>query len=677
MRINDGLKMDLLILFVHSTVVYPCKGNMTPQFVESRIKDINFTSKKLWIEYIKKFTSFHVKLIVYSKANMQKLLLMLNNKARRFTMIMIRFQTEELVIAASGQIHQMSYRLYSKDYDFYVNQNVKMNLTFITINFNSPLANCTTAQNSVSILLRSKFTKVYSYCGFYSLFYSYPNVNNFTIFITKNLLEFFEVHLLFLVMDSNLIYTISGSNIVYNLHAATQVLSYHNAIIKEKFCLNSYLIVVSKMYRIILKTSTFRQGEFVIFDGPGFTYSIIENNNDRYITRFFTCVLLFLNHKREHEGIIEYTVINVEILQFSKVKNQNIDYRFPNKQCNNILCLVLIQADQGYQVNITVSHIFGAGKYKFYCHSGGLLTIELLDNNYSESVVLCEDHSSEFAQSRSFYSSNSSLILMQYWFGEQNTMRSLVSFAQTKCQPVHMHPCSYISAYCQSIIQGEKYLDDITKHTGLDLWQNDMTATSFSKREILFDLYDIECSIIQIGNRYTPYIDLMSTFRCFYRGYCHFSFSPKRKEVAISDVRGYLSSKQISLLQFKVHLTTPKNIIKLPFVSINELGFIFKEHFHSVKVFFNYFKGRKKSWLDITLSKYNWLPKTIMLIGSLQSKNPKIMNIMDFGSVLYSPADLNLRIDTKCYPCLKQAFIQIYTKKIYPMVFGRKYILHG
>ena len=284
--------MELLKLILYLILIYICKGSMTPKFVESRIKDIKFTSRKLWNEFIEIFISHNVELTVYPKINMQNIIFILKCKAKSFTLIMIRNQTDEAVKSVSGQIHQMSYGAYTKMYEFHVNKNVATNLTFITINFNSPLANCSTAQNFVSILAMPQ-SSLYTYCGFYSLFYLYPKINNFTIYITNYPLEYFEVHLLFSVIDSDLIYTIKGPNIFDDFHTPTQVLPYHDAIIQKTYTLNSYLITVSKVYRIILGINELRQKQFVIFDGPGFTYDILENNVGKQMTSSFTCVLLF------------------------------------------------------------------------------------------------------------------------------------------------------------------------------------------------------------------------------------------------------------------------------------------------------------------------------------------------------------------------------------------------
>ena len=63
-----------------------------------------------------------------------------------------------------------------------------------------------------------------------------------------------------------------------------------------------------------------------------------------------------------YERIVEYTIISVPTLQFLKAKNHYIDYSLPNAYCSNNLCLVSIQAVQGYQVNLTVTKILGAGR---------------------------------------------------------------------------------------------------------------------------------------------------------------------------------------------------------------------------------------------------------------------------------------------------------------------------
>ena len=129
------------------------------------------------------------------------------------------------------------------------------------------------------------------------------------------------------------------------------------------------------------------------------------------------------------------------------------------------------------KVNITVVHVSSRTSLLPCCKFGGMVTIEYLKNEYKENILVCEP----LDQGRSFYSHNSDLVLVFYWYDAFNV--SLI-ISQTNCKFIEIDPC--VSKY------DPLYLDKITKHLNIIL--------SVRGTILILEYHNEVCSILQLRN---------------------------------------------------------------------------------------------------------------------------------------------------------------------------------
>ena len=147
----------------------------------------------------------------------------------------------------------------------------------------------------------------------------------------------------------------------------------------------------------------------------------------------------------------------------------NSIFNFPNKKCTKISCVSLFLSESGDQVNITAIIFKSTNPHDIDCLYAGLVVGERLAHYYRESKTICEHYYSSNSQSGSFYSKNSSLILVMYWYKEYGEINASVMVSQTKCKPVVINLC-YLNILCLRYRDKcQSYLENVTKFSGINL----------------------------------------------------------------------------------------------------------------------------------------------------------------------------------------------------------------
>ena len=220
--------------------------------------------------------------------------------------------------------------------------------------------------------------------------------------------------------------------------------------------ITSYIVTARKMYNVIIKQKVDLPTLIIrIFDGPRFMYESILLKNEMRKTKGFSCVIQVLNLSMNIvvNGRIDFTPVHAHIHLLCHIEN-NISYsiiKMPLGNCLMHICIVLVEASFGKYINLTIQKISNVVEYNYDCFEGGILTAEEVKGTYVESVTLCEVHDGTVRQSRSFYSMNSSLYLIYYWYNMSSRMESLISFSVTVCEAVHLEPCVYSYLHCWSM----------------------------------------------------------------------------------------------------------------------------------------------------------------------------------------------------------------------------------
>ena len=140
-------------------------------------------------------------------------------------------------------------------------------------------------------------------------------------------------------------------------------------------------------------------------------------------------------------------------------------------KCFYQLCVVSIYAESGQHVNVTILKMTTYELCDRSCRYSGLVAGEKLRDDYSQSDTLCKNHDQANFTSRSFYSYNSSLKLIMYWYKGYSDIKVSVHISQTNCEPLKIDVCKIDTYTC---IQSEcnyfqseynYYLKNVTKYS--------------------------------------------------------------------------------------------------------------------------------------------------------------------------------------------------------------------
>ena len=682
--------MLLLRIILHVTIINISQGKI-PLFGISKTRKEMFHTENLWNSYIDMFLFKYIRNQTCETASFQHIVTYFQYFSYEFIMIskrIIPFKNQSVIKPASGHIHEWyeknskkwserRWRFYQRDIHYHIDYKLSLNITFIEINFNTiKWKNSCNAKESM-LLIKSIKDSIndHKYCGVYSLFYHYSRFKNIAIQIADFADQQYSINLIFSVIDSNFVYSVKWSQEQNHLSV---IIPYHQYLIKRTNLVTSYLIRVPKIYRIIFEKNLFYKKDYVIFDGPSFLSNIIKTKQEQVYTSLFVCIVQFLHISYKNNNSLNFTAKQLQILNVVNIQNHpsSITFNVPNTKCKYNLCLTCFLTSSELQVNLTVFHIVGAGKYTFQCPEGGILTMEHLNSKYMESVVLCEEHDGNKVPSRSFYSSNSSLILMMYWFGKKINVS--ISITLTRCQPVHIEPCVYYLLTCKSAFHAKDYLKKITKFSKLQLIQNDFIAYYDQENLILFDTSKMECAVVQVGNKYpsyetyfnlTEYDEICPIFHTYVHSYCDIVLSPMMKlGMTISGIKGHIHRTAINYGSYPESSGSSK-IEKIPNYNA--------EH-NSVSVRTRFSVWSSRYWIDLKISgEYN-PPAILVRRIPWDTQINDVRHLLLLGPALYFAADLNLKIIQGKHLRLNiNNTLEVIYQKQYIMKYGNKYISQG
>lgn len=99
--------------------------------------------------------------------------------------------------------------------------------------------------------------------------------------------------------------------------------------------------------------------------------------------------------------------------------------------------------------------------------------MEMLRGKYSEGNLMCKDDNREIQQGKKFYSLDSSLVILLYFYKHQSRISAQLDVSQTRCMAVSICPCMY-SMLCQKYRwelreKCQRYLSNLQNLSGLEL----------------------------------------------------------------------------------------------------------------------------------------------------------------------------------------------------------------
>ncbi len=191
---------------------------------------------------------------------------------------------------------------------------------------------------------------------------------------------------------------------------------------------------------------------------------------------------------------MDITYSSVLVLTHNKIHvrpNTNISFEFLSHKEKNILALDL-QTQPNLQILVTVTNLAFTGWFSYECRYGGVVAGEILGEDYAESQSICQTVKGEME--RYFYSHNSSIILLVYWYENYSELKTSMKLSVTKCNPVLLE-VNCIDIHCATPVcrkQCVSYLTNITKYSQVHF------EYDFSLPGLVYSLADNSCAVVQI-----------------------------------------------------------------------------------------------------------------------------------------------------------------------------------
>ena len=662
--------------------------------------------EKVWKVYIEKH--LFEGLIKRSFFNLKQHIYYAHYNTMVFDMSKLRYLPEEStyyknITRTSGQIYVKYTKrtIYVMSLFFYLNYNLTMNITFLKIGLHGPTVNCLYHYDSVKITThvwpQSRTITLYRFCGFHSKFNFYSKLNHYIIEAEADIAaaKIFEIHFKFSVIDKGVIYTIQDNVLKnYTMKEDFQLLPYHSYA-TTIHNIKSYIVTIRKMYNIILKQKV---PTFIvrIFDGPGFMYESYLLQKEITRTTGFSCLIQVLNSSVNTvaNGSVDFRLVHAHVNLLYHVDNNvtQSKIKMPISSCLTHICIVLMEASIGYHVNLTIQKISNIVEYNYDCLEGGILTAEEVQGTYVESVTLCEVHDGIRRQSRSFYSMNSSLHLIYYWYNMSSRMETLISFTETKCETVHLDPCAYSLLHCWSMTRAQIYLNNITKFSKLSLITNDFIPSRLEYLFIIFEVPKNQCATIQIGNRNIQNTPIFHKHMSACGAWsCNFIISPISDQCTISRISGYFPADESIYDAINTHVELYDlnyRAITLPFLAIsrnqtlqkaNKNGFQLTSAYTSLFYYVLFDKQTLGTWIDIFLDSNELILNPNRFRYKLQQGIIDNFMMVHHGLTDYALADFMVQVlETKSSSeSALQVYITLLISKGISIAYGQKYIPQG
>ena len=304
--------------------------------------------------------------------------------------------------------------------------------------------------------------------------------------------------------------------------------------VKHKHTVLRYLISIRKLDHMIIKMTCSSTVRYVVHDGPGLFSDILHLSDNYTVTSTFQCLVLLLTLDKTMLPKMYFVYVSKKKPPSIKTTINNTSnnvFHFPNNKCNRVLCVLTANADPGYQVNITATLVKSTNDYNYNCLYTGLVTGERLASKYRESKIVCD--SSYDGQVISFYSKNTSLTVVVYWYQQYSEISSTIIISQTKCKTVSIDLCYLHTLHLLSKRKSHMYLHDVSIISGTDLnLQNDGT--------LVYKVMERECSILQ-------FLSIPTTFKNTY-SILHKITSEQRDNVVNMDKINLYETCQIVLI---------------------------------------------------------------------------------------------------------------------------------
>ena len=332
-----------------------------------------------------------------------------------------------------------AYEHYFYLWTFYLDKMFGLNLTFINLYFSSGPKTCIAGNLSITKQLQQNNCEKegITLCGYHSLQTVYLNYDDIQIKMSLYIDTLYHVDALFSVIDIDLVKSYTTPTLATPL----SLKSYH--VVKKIIIWQSYSITVNKFHHVTLSLSMDTLTKYQVHDGPGKLSSILASKyKSTFVCSTFQCYVSLFSRSVEKKFITYNSEQLLVHFNFNIINTDQIP--LPLHECHSMFCFVTIQsASIQYQVNATVITFLYLGNPldRYTCIYDGLSVTQQLYGD-KESETICEKYNTLNSLKRSFYSKNSSLFLLMYWYEHYSKINLTLNVSLTKCTVVELNYCT-------------------------------------------------------------------------------------------------------------------------------------------------------------------------------------------------------------------------------------------
>ena len=475
-----------------------CYSDITLSYFQANLEKFFKMAPKNWHNYIRMFMYRYLKYIKPEKRKLNSLIFKIYNYS--FIILALRDKSMELnklsesdmpykmnVTWASGMIYVsvLTYKTmpYTLHFYFSLSSEIRLNMTFISLHLSDHFLNCTYDKLEVH---NSKETKLkYKYWRCHSNFNFYPEFKVFTIMIKLYLRIPFHLNAIFSVTDNKLIFSPTGyplTNSIPDNIISRGVIYYTTKIyclkVGSQHFVTSYHIKIIKIYRVHLRNIKSKEKNFVIYDGPGYGFNILNRNGEKssIIASTFQCLVQFLlNDPPDRFLPFYFSNIESDNKKFKKIYIESeILIQIPFISCWNNLCVHHLEHKKGWFLNFTVLNISVSSPETSTCLYQGLYIGEHWLNEYRPIGEMCSEFNiSSQSLMPTFHTRGSSAYIALYWYEGFTSITAAISISTSKCQGVYLDICR-CHQYCtnedyHSSKKFRRFIDEVTQYTMLKL----------------------------------------------------------------------------------------------------------------------------------------------------------------------------------------------------------------
>ena len=349
-----------------------------------------------------------------------------------------------LVLAPTGRLvslYQNSFNCdvmditdkYYFSWKFHLTPSFRLNFTILTLDFfpESPK----TCHREELVFLEAV---LHLFCGFYSDVSIYSFSNEILIWMETVRCVYSQLQAQFVVIDTDLITTRKYITII---KSERRPIHLEVLLLKVNSFLETFYIEMKKLYRIILKVVV--EVDHVVYDSPQLLHNKLKPNNIYYNLSTFQCMVqvFYDNFSFNYEAhfIHKYSRLQ-NVLTLNKTYNEPLILQLPTF-CEESLCAYLIiQTKPRKQLKIDVTKFSYKGKIDYFCKYGGLAMVEI-NEQIQERPAICEDDQRNTTKDKIFYSHQSPVMLILYWYEGLSSIEGKVTVTESECRATQVNIC--------------------------------------------------------------------------------------------------------------------------------------------------------------------------------------------------------------------------------------------